>query len=169
MPPRIAKFNKVSYSQFCNDCLKYGFEPLHEKMYEKLPLPSRATSGSSGYDFYCPFSIVLKPGQTLTIPTGVRAWIHPDWWLLCMPKSGLGFTYRVQLDNTIGNIDSDYAFSKNEGHILLKVTNDSRDDKTLIFEEPFFKIMQGVFVPYGITLDDRADGVRDGGFGSTGR
>lgn len=168
MPPRIAKFEKVSYFQFCNECLKRGFEPLTEKQFEKLPLPTRATAGSSGYDFFCPFSLVLKPGETRTIPTGVRVWIHPDWTLFALPKSGLGCKYRIQLDNTVGNIDSDYAFSDNEGHIMLQVTNDSHKEQTLVLEEPFLKIIQGVFLPYGITLDDQASGIRNGGFGSTG-
>ena len=85
-----------------------------------------------------------------------------------MPKSGLGFKYRLQLDNTIGVIDSDYYNSSNEGHIFAKITNDGRDGKTIkIGEGDGF--MQAIFLPYGITYSDSAGGVRDGGFGSTGK
>ena len=84
------------------------------------------------------------------------------------PRSGLGFKYRLQLNNTVGIIDSDYYNSDNEGHIFAKITNDSNEGKTLELKagEGF---MQGIFLEYGITQDDEADGVRTGGFGSTGR
>ena len=84
------------------------------------------------------------------------------------PRSGLGFKYRLQLNNTVGIIDSDYYNSDNEGHIFAKITNDSNEGKTLELKagEGF---MQGIFLEYGITQDDEADGVRNGGFGSTGR
>lgn len=82
------------------------------------------------------------------------------------PRSGLGFKYRLQLNNTVGIIDSDYFYSDNEGHIFAKITNDSNEGKTIKIArgEGF---MQGIFIEYGITLDDCADGVRNGGFGST--
>ena len=82
------------------------------------------------------------------------------------PRSGLGFKFRLQLNNTVGIIDSDYYNSDNEGHIFIKVTNDSNEGKTV--EIPAGSgFAQGIFVEYGITLDDEADGVRNGGFGST--
>ena len=63
-------------------------------------------------------------------------------------------------------IDSDYYYSDNEGHIFSKITNDSNEEKTVEIKagEGF---MQGIFVEYGITLDDDATEVRNGGFGST--
>ena len=86
-----------------------------------------------------------------------------------MPKSGQGFKYRLQLDNTIGNIDSDYYYStKNEGHIMAKITNDGHEGKTVTIDTGD-GFMQGVFTVFGITEDDDADGVRNGGFGSTGK
>ena len=82
------------------------------------------------------------------------------------PRSGLGFKFRLQLNNTVGIIDSDYFGSDNEGHIFIKITNDSNENKTLSLKagEGF---AQGIFLPFGITTDDDADGVRNGGFGST--
>ena len=79
---------------------------------------------------------------------------------------GLGFKYRLQLNNTVGIIDSDYYYSDNEGHIFAKLTNDTNEGKTVELKagEGF---MQGIFVEYGITLDDDADGIRNGGLGST--
>ena len=104
--------------------------------------------------------------ETAKIPTGIRALIEPGWVLKLYPRSGLGFKYRLQLNNTVGIIDSDYSQSDNEGHIFIKITNDSNEGKTL--EIPAGTgFAQGIFVEYGITVDDDADGVRNGGFGST--
>ena len=87
--------------------------------------------------------------------------------LLLAPRSGLGFKYRLQLNNTLGVIDSDYSFSDNEGHIMAKLFNDGREGKTLTLPQGA-AFMQGLFVPYGVTTDDDASAVRNGGFGSTG-
>ena len=83
------------------------------------------------------------------------------------PRSGLGFKYRLQLNNTVGIIDSDYFHSDNEGHIFAKITNDSNEGKTLSLEKGA-GFMQGIFVEYGITVDDDVTASRNGGFGSTG-
>ena len=81
-------------------------------------------------------------------------------------RSGLGFKYRLQLNNTVGIIDSDYYFSDNEGHIFAKLTNDGKEQKTVeVVQGQGF--MQGIFVPFGITVDDDATAIRNGGFGST--
>jgi len=60
----------------------------------------------------------------------------------------------------------DYSYAENEGHIQAKFTNDSRDEKTIDIPAGT-AYMQGVFVPYGITLDDHAVEKRTGGIGST--
>ena len=86
--------------------------------------------------------------------------------LKCHPRSGLGFKYRLQLNNTVGIIDSDYYYSDNEGHIFAKITNDSNEGKTVELKAGN-GFMQGIFVEYGITVDDNVQTVRNGGFGST--
>jgi dUTP pyrophosphatase len=90
-----------------------------------------------------------------------------DKVLLLFPRSGLGFKYRLQLDNTVGVIDADYyGNDKNGGHIGAKLTCDSKQPKTVTIRagEAY---MQGVFVQFFKTDDDDADGERHGGFGST--
>lgn len=166
---RIARFEKVSQEQFRTGWID-SFGSVSEaeigKVYEKIRLPRRATAGSAGYDFFAPTEIRLAPGETVRIPTGVRVWMEPEWVLKCYPRSGLGFKYRLQLNNTVGIIDSDYYYSDNEGHIFAKITNDTNEDKSVRIAagEGF---MQGIFVEYGITLDDDVTDVRNGGFGST--
>ena len=157
---RIARFEKVSEAQMKADSAHMAGEPL------PVELPVRATSGSAGYDIKTPWAVRLEPGESIRIPTGLRCRIASGWVLLLMPKSGLGFKYRLQLDNTVGVIDGDYYGADNEGHIQIQLTNDSRSGRTL--EIPAGKAFaQGIFVPYGITEDDEADAVRTGGFGST--
>ena len=72
----------------------------------------------------------------------------------------------MQLNNTVGIIDSDYYFSDNEGHIFAKITNDSNENKTVVISKQT-SFMQGIFVEYGITVDDNVEAIRNGGFGST--
>lgn len=168
----IAKFEKVTFEQFLKD-MKDTFPIMDEKdikkIYDNIKLPKRATTGSAGYDFFSTIPYTLEPGETVKIPTGIRCQMSENWVLMMFPRSGLGFKYRLQLDNTVGIIDSDYFHSDNEGHIFIKITNDSYSyDKTLRIEEGQ-GICQGIFLPYGITVDDETDGIRNGGFGSTGR
>ncbi len=166
---RIAKFEKVSCGQFLKDWLSDHPQDTEETvraLYEAIRLPRRATSGSAGYDFFTPHSFTLKPGETIKIPSGIRAKIDEGWVLKLYPRSGLGFKYRLQLNNTVGIIDSDYYHSDNEGHIQIKLTNDTKDEKTLTVDEGT-GIIQGIFIEYGITTDDETTEVRNGGFGST--
>ena len=90
------------------------------------------------------------------IPTGVRVEMAEDWVLCLYPRSGLGFKYRLQLNNTVGIIDSDYFYSDNEGHMFMKLTNDSKEGKTLEVGQSE-GMVQGIFMQYGITEDDDAD------------
>ena len=174
---RVGSFYKVSFEQYMKD---YGdtfwdkkdnltVSEIAEirKVYDRIKLPKRATIGSAGYDFYTPIDVVLEPGETAKIPTGIRAFMENDWVLMMFPRSGLGFKYRLQLNNTVGIIDSDYFCSDNEGHIFAKITNDSNEKKTVILNAGD-GFMQGIFLQYGITNDDITYGVRNGGFGSTG-
>jgi len=162
---RIAKFEKVSEKQFSQGFAdSFGKNPGNE--YSEIKLPLRATSGSAGYDFFSPVDFTLSPGESIKIPTGIRAKINEGWVLKIYPRSGLGFKFRLQLNNTVGIIDSDYYYSDNEGHIFIKITNDSKEGKTVSVKkgEGF---AQGIFLEYGITEDDDATEIRNGGFGST--
>lgn len=169
---RIAKFHKVSWEQFLKDYIDTFGEIDEEKIievgkiYDGITLPKRATKGSAGYDFITPVPIKLAPNTSVKIPTGIRCSMNEGWVLKIYPRSGLGFKYRIQLDNTVGIIDEDYFYSNNEGHIFIKITNDTNEFKTVEIEAGK-GFAQGIFVEYGITIDDDADGIRNGGFGST--
>lgn len=158
-----AKFEFVSNEQYLKD---FEFKEDACEVYSKLKKPHRATAMSAGYDFYSPFNFHLEPGKTIKIPTGIRAKMPEDYVLMIYPRSGLGFKYRLQLNNTVGVIDSDYYNALNEGHIMIKITNDSNEGKALDIKagEGF---AQGIFMQYGIVEDDDAKDIRVGGFGST--
>ena len=168
----MAEFMKVSYEQFMEDCQKlessgamwFASEDDIRKTYDAIQLPRRATDGSAGYDFYMPFAASFSSVNPTMIPTGIRVKLDPGTFLMCVPRSGLGFKYGMQLRNSVGIIDEDYANADNEGHIAAKITT----------EEPFKldagdRFMQGIIVRYGtVENDEPIAGKRIGGFGSTG-
>lgn len=165
---RIAKFSKVSIEQFIEgwkDTFGGSDEEIKE-IYNDIILPRRATSGSAGYDIFSPVDFTIEPGKTLKIPTGIRCEINDGWVLKLYPRSGLGFKFRLQLNNTVGIIDSDYYYSDNEGHIFIKITNDTNENKTVQLKKGT-GFAQGIFVEYGITFDDDVTDIRNGGLGST--
>lgn len=166
---RIAQFYKVSFDQFkesWEDTFPETSSEEARQIYESIMLPRRATKGSAGYDFFSPIDFELKPGETLKIPTGIRASMEEGWVLCIFPRSGLGFKYRLQMNNTVGIIDSDYYFSDNEGHIFVKLTNDTNENRTVTVKQGN-GMVQGIFLPFGITIDDEEEAIRNGGFGST--
>ena len=169
---KFKKFAEIGFSaiQFHDDDAvpninDYTEEEIKE-IYDQIKLPKRATRGSAGYDFFSPVDFELKPGETIKIPTGIRVFIESDWVLNIFPRSGLGFKFRLQMNNTVGIIDSDYFYSDNEGHIFVKLTNDTNEGKTVSVAQGT-GMVQGIFMQYGVTIDDDATEVRNGGFGST--
>lgn len=166
---RVGRFEKVSFEQFKTGMEDFGLdEAILKEKYDRIQLPKRATTGSAGYDIRTTVDIKLEPGQTIKIPTGIRVSMLEDWMLAVFPRSGLGFKFRLQLNNTVGIIDSDYYYSDNEGHIFVKLTNDSNEGKVVDLKEGD-AFAQGIFLPYGITEDDDVTASRNGGFGSTGK
>lgn len=153
----IAKFEQVSRGQLSTiGCVE---EP-------EIKLPERATVGSAGYDFFAPKDYTVAEGETVVIPTGVRCCMEPGWVLSLYPRSGMGFKYLVGLANTVGIIDSDYYYSDNEGHIMVKLVNRGSEPLEIKKGKAF---CQGIFTKYGVTIDDNAKDIRNGGFNSTNK
>lgn len=168
------RFEKVSFSQFCNDWLKNfpddwdGSDPhdIHDikTMYDALTLPSRSTAHSAGYDLVSPLNFMLKPGETIMIPTGIRAYMPHNMVLMVFPRSGLGTKYQIGLCNTVGIVDADYYDADNEGHIHIKLSNNG--DKLVSIEQGQ-AFCQGIFTTYYTVYNDNVLKTRNGGFGST--
>lgn len=179
----IAQFEKVSFEQFYKDFYDsfnvkdfvehedgsietVELEPIIRQIYENIKLPKRATTGSAGYDFFSPIELNIKPNTTVKIPTGVRCKMKKNYVLQIYPRSSLGFKYRLQLDNTTGIIDSDYFYSDNEGHIFIKITNDTHESKTVELKQGE-AFAQGIFNKYYLAKEDKVKVKRNGGMGST--
>ncbi len=134
-------------------------------------LPVRATKGSAGYDICSTIDFTLEPGEEVKFPTGLKVYMLPDEFLSVHPRSGQGFKYYVRLANTTGIIDSDYYNNDdNEGHIWVKLRNESKDK--IMEVKRGQAVCQGIFQKY-LTVDREQSGgeataERKGGFGSTG-
>ena len=165
----VAKFEKVSYEQFKKDVLNDYLDCDEERIksvYDNIKLPKRSTKQSAGYDFYIPEECILPVRAWAKIPTGIKCKIKDGWVLQLYPRSGQGFKYGVHLANTVGVVDADYYEADNEGHIFVKLVNDSAMGKPMTIEK-HTAFCQGIFVPFGITEDDNSTEQRHGGFGST--
>lgn len=177
-PPKVGTFWRVSLPEYTKEMkLQFGERFSDEQIAEihaNIKLPRRATTGSAGYDFFAPFYFFLPSWGDITIPTGIKAQIQPGWFLGFYPRSGTGMKHYLRIANTIGVVDSDYFGNPtNEGHIMAKIRKESgpRDTSTPTKDVEFKAgdaFCQAIFIPFGITTDDDADGVRVGGIGSTG-
>lgn len=164
------KFEKVSLEQFAKDLRKVLMPQVTDEkvkeIYDNIKLPKRGSMGSAGYDFYTPVGFMLADFDTaITIPTGIRAIMPQNMVLNIVPRSGVGFKAGIGLANTIGVIDSDYYYSDNEGHIIIKLV----PGFSTLEAEAGDRFVQGIFSKYYITDDDDATEVRKGGLGSTGK
>lgn len=168
----MAEFYKVSFEQFKKACrylesagtLWLSSDEEIKEYYDEIQLPQRATDGSAGYDFHMPFSASFVSSVATMVPSGIGVRLDHRTFLMCVPRSGLGFKYGMRLMNSVGVIDEDYSSADNEGHIMAKITT----------EEPFMldkgdRFMQGIIVPYfTVDNDEPITSKRTGGFGSTG-
>lgn len=128
-------------------------------------LPKRSTKFSAGYDFVNPEKVELEPHKIYYIKTGIKADMEEDEVLILANRSSNPKKKNLVLINGIGVIDKDYYNNPdNEGELAFAFMNTSDETITI---EPGEKLGQGIFVKYLITEDDRAEGIRNGGFGST--
>jgi dUTP pyrophosphatase len=132
-------------------------------------LPAYATPGSAGLDLRAALEapIVLAPGQTQLIPTGLSMHLgDPGLAAMILPRSGLGHKHGIVLGNLVGLIDSDY-----QGPLMVSCWN--RGD-TAFTIAPMERIAQLVIVPvvqaaFRVVESFDASERGEGGFGSTGR
>ena len=131
-------------------------------------LPAYATPGSAGLDLRACLdqALVLEPGQSTLIPTGLSIHIgDPGLAAMILPRSGLGNKHGIVLGNLVGLIDSDY-----QGPLMVSCWNRSQAAFTV---QPMDRIAQLVIVPVVQATFRRVDDFLassrgTGGFGSTG-
>lgn len=168
----MAEFYKVPFEQFKKDCqsiecggsLWFAKDDKIHEIYDSIQLPRRGEPGSAGYDFYLPFNTLFSAINPVLVPTGVGVRLNPGTFLMCVPRSGLGFRYGMRLKNTVGVIDESYSQAENFGHIMAKMICDEGVEL-----KAGDRFMQGIIVNYGIVDNDSPiNDSRTGGFGSTG-
>ena len=142
---------------------------LNPKVGKEIPLPTYATEGSAGIDLRACLDdkLVLKPGQTELIPTGIAIHIQdPNFAATILPRSGLGHKHGIVLGNLVGLIDSDY-----QGQLFISCWNRGN----ITFEiESGDRIAQLVFLPviqakFNIVEEFEQTERGDGGFGHSGK
>lgn len=143
-----------------------GFELVSEFSDEAL-LPRRETSHAAGYDLKVAVRTEIAAGEIKLVATGVKAYMQDGEVLFLYDRSSNPRKKGLILINSVGVIDGDYYGNpNNEGHIFAQMKNIT--DKTVVLEVGE-RIVQGVFAPFLIADGDTADGIRTGGFGSTGK
>ncbi|MBZ2155804.1 dUTP diphosphatase [Streptococcus anginosus] len=142
-----------------------GFE-LVSSFKNKNLLPKRETAHAAGYDLKVAERTVIAPKEIKLVPTGVKAYMQAGEVLYLYDRSSNPRKKGLVLINSVGVIDGDYYGNPgNEGHIFAQMQNIT--DQEVVLEEED-RIVQAVFSPFLLADNDEADGVRTGGFGSTG-
>lgn len=148
---------------------KIALKILDSRIGNEFPMPAYATPGSAGLDLRACIDndIVLKPGQTELIPTGMAVHIKdPSLAAVILPRSGLGHKHGIVMGNLVGLIDSDY-----QGQLFVSAWNRSQKEYTL---EKGERLAQLVFIPVVqaefelVESFDESDR-GDGGFGHSGQ
>lgn len=145
----IRKFEKVTRKE------------LNDK---EIILPTRGTLGSAGYDISIYEDVIIKPGETKIIPTGLKVKMPQNEFLQIVPRSSIGIKRKIRITNTMGVIDSDYYNNPdNEGEIHLPIHNFGKITQKFSAGD---RLAQGIFIQYLITGDEVYT-LRKGGIGST--
>lgn len=139
-----------------------------KKLNDKAKLPTYATAGSAGFDFYATEYGQLSYGCPLIIGTGLAANIPENHVMMIFSRSGHGFKDNVRLSNCVGIIDSDYR-----GEIKVKLTMDFPSYMNSLVVNPGDRIAQGLVLPINqVTFSEVQElpvsNRGEGGFGSTG-
>ena len=150
---------------------KRGFEIAKGFEDKKINLPIRKTKYSAGYDVEAAEDTVIpsfKKGMAPTlIKTGIKAYMQDDEMLVLYNRSSNPKKKGLILANSVGIIDKDYYENEdNDGHIMFAFYNIKEEDVTIKKGEC---IGQAIFQKYLLTDDDNAEGIREGGFGSTSK
>lgn len=142
---------------------------LDKRVGNEIPLPEYATKGSAGMDLRACLDekLILKPGQTHLIPTGMAIHMEDEGMAaMILPRSGLGHKHGIVLGNLVGLIDSDY-----QGQLFVSCWNRGQTEFEINIGE---RIAQLIFVPVIQAdferVEEFTESLRgEGGFGHSGR
>lgn len=145
-----------------------GFEIAKGWEDKDIHLPVRKTKGAAAYDVEAAEDIVIpmyRSGIKPTlIPTGLKAYCQEDEWYMLVNRSS-GPKKGFVMANSIGVVDSDYYGNEsNDGHFYFQYYN---------FQDHDLEVKKGdiigqvIFQKFLVADNDKAEGIRKGGFGST--
>lgn len=130
-----------------------------------LPLPERQTPHSAGLDLYAKIDVILKKGERVLVPTGIKIALPFGYEAQIRPRSGLAHRYGITIVNAPGTIDADYrgeigVLLINLGHENFEIKRGSRIAQMVVAKVEMIDFTE---------TDNLPDSKRgDGGFGSTG-
>ena len=131
-------------------------------------LPKYATDQSAGADIraHLKNTVIISPGKSALIPTGIRVAIPDGFEIQVRPRSGLALKNQITVLNTPGTVDADYR-----GEICVILINHGTEDFTVtdgmrIAQLILAPVFQAAFIPC-LELATTKRGV--GGFGHTGQ
>lgn len=141
-----------------------GFEVV-STVNSLVNLPTRGSAHSAGYDICSLQEHIIRPNQTVTIRTGIKAYMPADEYLDLRVRSSLGIKQQLMLATCASVIDSDYYDNPdNEGEIMVVLHNFGNITRHISSGE---RIVQGIFTKYFLADNDNATKKRTGGTGST--
>lgn len=148
-----------------------GFEIAKGFEGKEINLPERKTKFSAGYDIEAAEDTVIPRfvvGQKPTlVKTGIKAYMQDNEYLMLANRSSNPGKKGLILANSVGIIDKDYYGNEdNDGHIMFAFFNVKDEDVKIKKGDV---IGQAIFMPFLMSDDDNATGVRTGGFGSTNK
>lgn len=142
------------------------FEFVCDNEYAVKRLPLRNTKFSGGYDFINPQAVTILPNEIKYVKTGIKAKFPEDEILMLCNRSSNPKKKGLILANGVGIVDSDYYGNiENDGEIAFAFMNIT--NVPIVIHEGE-KLGQGIFLKFGKVYNDEAQGIREGGFGSTG-
>ena len=148
-----------------------GFEIAKGFENKGINIPYRKTKYSAGYDIEAAEDTVIpsfKKGMAPTlVKTGLKAYMQDDEVLMLYNRSSNPKKKGLILANSVGVVDKDYyGNTDNDGHFMFAFYNIKDED---VFIKKGEAIGQAIFQKYFVIDDGNAEGIRDGGFGSTNK
>lgn len=155
------------------------------KLHPDAVTPAYATELAAGFDLVAVEDVIIAPGETALVPTGIAVEIPPDFEMQIRPRSGVSYRTKLRVANSPGTIDADFR-----GEVKIIVDNISKPHRKFFLRHPTHwnisanregtyiirkgeRIAQGVISPKVsvsfISVDSLDYSERgEGAFGSTG-
>lgn len=138
------------------------------KLRSNATLPTYGSLWAAGADLYACLDapVVIEPGKTVFIPTGLAMEIPVGYAGLIYARSSLGTKRGLAPANKVGVVDADYR-----GEFMVALHNHGSESQTITHGERIAQLLVTPVITPGFTeVEELSETVRGaGGFGSTGK